>query len=115
VADDTSSDNARLLLAAQRAEWLCGRCNVLHPWRPGDFLSVSCPACNWPMTPTSPVLRDLERARARLNVIDGLLPVIRRALKVARAEALYDCQRGEYQAVLDELGNNDQEETRHDC
>jgi len=46
------------------AEWLCERCKAIHPWHEGDRFTVPCPDCETPMTPTSPLLRDLQAARA---------------------------------------------------
>lgn len=62
------------------AEWLCESCKAIHPWREGDRLTVPCPVCAKPMTPTSPLLRDLQAAvaenaelRARAEAADAQL------------------------------------------
>jgi hypothetical protein len=59
-------------------------------------------------TPLPPALADPQ---ARLAVYDRLRPVILRGLNVGRSEALYDCDRDDYQAALADLGDNDTKET----
>lgn len=46
------------------AEWLCESCKAIHPWHEGDRFTVPCPDCGTSMTPSSPLLRDLQAAVA---------------------------------------------------
>lgn len=56
---------ALAVLGAMRAEWLCEACNTIHPHQKGDFISAPCPDCATWMTPTSPLLRNLQTEKFR--------------------------------------------------
>jgi hypothetical protein len=64
---------ALAVLGAMKAEWLCEQCQTIHPHQKGDLISVACPDCAAHMTPTSPLLRDLQTERSRREGAEGKL------------------------------------------
>lgn len=53
------------------AEWLCHRCQAIHPPQPGLIMVHPCPDCGTVMLPTSASRRVIERLRAALAAGTG--------------------------------------------
>lgn len=53
-------------LVNEKAEWLCTRCNVIHPMQVQGKLLQPCPVCGAAMLPTSFNIRRIEALEKKL-------------------------------------------------
>jgi len=105
---DRFREQARIL-GAERSEWACDRCDVIHPWRDGDRFTAACPDCDGPMLPTSLSSRLLAGARTRAGTAEAKLAEVRAVLleggqgdATARCRAIAIVGTGETQDRSDE-------------